>query len=260
MPDSLLFLHSLQTIPHHVSLSFHLNHVVEYRIFPRSSGQGEIPDRRLKSASSGFGRQDACVTGSRTDAAKFLGWSGLVRDLFHVLKSREFKAALEISGNSRKYPDMSLLGCGGFATGEGLAAAISMGAGAVAMGTRFVASKESDFPQNFKDIVPPAQAEDTVLVTGTLGPIRLWKNKYSLSHGFMSKEERLAHEKTRTNQDVVDEAKPYLAIYEGEMENAAYLLGQSAGLVDRIENVKDIIETIVNDAEKCLRNAYKTVL
>ena len=75
----------------------------------------------------------------------------------------------------------------------------------------------------------------------------------------MSKEERLAYEKTRTNQDVVDEAKLYLAIYEGEMENAAYLLGQSAGLVDRIENVKDIIETIVNDAEKCLRNAYKTV-
>lgn len=159
----------------------------------------------------------------------------------------------------KKYPGMPLIGCGGFATGEGLAAAISMGAGAVAMGTRFVASKESDFPQNFKDIIPPAQAEDTVLVTGTLGPIRLWKNKYSLSHGFMSKEERLTYEKTRTNQNVVEEAKPYLAIYEGEMENAAYLLGQSAGLVDRIENVKAIIERIVNDAEKCLRNAYKTV-
>ncbi len=159
----------------------------------------------------------------------------------------------------KKYPDVPLIGCGGFATGEGLAAAISMGAGAVAMGTRFVASKESDFPQNFKDIVPPANAEDTVLVTGTFGPIRLWKNKYSLSHGFMSRDERIAYEKTRTNQDLVEEGKPYYAIFDGEMENAAYLLGQSAGLINRIEHVKDIVETIVKDAENCLRKAYTTV-
>ena len=159
----------------------------------------------------------------------------------------------------KKYPDVPLIGCGGFATGEGLAAAISMGAGAVAMGTRFVASKESDFPQNFKDIVPPASAEDTVLVTGVLGPIRLWKNKYSLSHGFMSRDERIAYEKTRTNQDYVEESKPYLAIYDGEMENAAYLLGQSAGLINRIEHVKDIVETIVKDSENCLRKENTTV-
>ncbi len=159
----------------------------------------------------------------------------------------------------KKYPDVPLIGCGGFATGEGLAAAISMGAGAVAMGTRFIASHEADFPQNFKDIIPPANAEDTVLVTGTLGPIRLWKNKYSLSHGFMSKEERLAFEKTRTNQDIVNEGKPYWAIYDGEMEDAAYLLGQSTGLVDGIEHVKDIIETIAKNAENCLRKAYTTV-
>jgi hypothetical protein len=58
----------------------------------------------------------------------------------------------------------------------------------------------------------------------------------------MTREERISYEKTRTNQDYLVKEKPYLAIYDGEMENAAYLLGQSTGLIDRIEIVKDIVE------------------
>jgi len=75
----------------------------------------------------------------------------------------------------------------------------------------------------------------------------------------MTREERIAYEKTRTNQDCLVEGKPYLAIYDGEMENAAYLLGQSTGLIDRIESVKDIVEIIMKYAEKCLLKAYTTV-
>ena len=83
----------------------------------------------------------------------------------------------------QKYPNFPVIACGGFATGEGLAAALAMGAGAVAMGSRFIASKESEFDENYKGVVPPAKAQDTIVVTGALGPIRLWKNEYSLHHG-----------------------------------------------------------------------------
>ena len=97
----------------------------------------------------------------------------------------------------QKYPDIPKIACGGFATGEGLAAALSLGAGAIAMGSRFIASKECEFHTKYKNVIPPAKAQDTVLVTGILGPIRLWKNDYSLrSHtGLVAdKEEKLTKE------------------------------------------------------------------
>lgn len=160
----------------------------------------------------------------------------------------------------QKHPDVPVIGCGGYATGEGLAFALSMGAGAIAMGSRFIASKESDYPDHYKELIVPSTAGDTIVVTGTLGPIRLWKNKYSLTHGLVAnKDQKMALEEATTMEKAMKEGRAYLAIYDGEMDNAAYLLGQNAGLISRIDNIKDIIETIIKDAEKCLKNAYATI-
>ncbi len=156
----------------------------------------------------------------------------------------------------QKHPDMPIIACGGFATGEGLAAALSMGAGAIAMGSRFIASKESEFHPDYKDIVPPARAQDTVLVTGFLGPIRLWKNKYAAHHGLVaSKEEKMAEEQGLTLQQILEEGKYYEMIYDGNMDDGAVLLGQSIGIMKSIRSVSEIINTIVSDAEKCLKHA-----
>jgi NAD(P)H-dependent flavin oxidoreductase YrpB (nitropropane dioxygenase family) len=157
----------------------------------------------------------------------------------------------------QKYPDFPVIACGGFATGEGLAAALAMGAGAVAMGSRFIASNESEFSQEYKNVVPPAKAQDTVLVTGALGPIRLWKNEYSLHHGLVAdKEQKMAEEAEMTPEDIIKEGKAYEAAYKGDVHSGAVLLGQSIGVIPSLESVKKIIDDIVGDAEKRLKNAY----
>ncbi|MHA2094045.1 MAG: NAD(P)H-dependent flavin oxidoreductase [Promethearchaeota archaeon] len=156
----------------------------------------------------------------------------------------------------QKFPDFPVVACGGFATGEGLAAALAMGAGAVAMGSRFIASNESEFSSEYKGIVPPAKAQDTLLVTGSLGPIRLWKNEYSLHHGLVAdKEAKIAQEQAMSQAELVEEMKAYEAAYKGDITGAV-LLGQSIGLIDSLKNTKNIVEEIVSDAEKRLRNAY----
>ncbi|MHA1274614.1 MAG: NAD(P)H-dependent flavin oxidoreductase [Promethearchaeota archaeon] len=155
----------------------------------------------------------------------------------------------------KKYPDYPLVACGGFATGEGLAAALAIGADAIAMGSRFIASKESEFHENYKNIVPPAKAEDTILVTGFLGPIRLWKNNYSLHHGLVAnKEEKIAQESAMDLDALMEDQKHYEMIYEGNIEEGAVLLGQSIGIIDSIKSVKEIIENIVSDAEKRIKS------
>ena len=47
--------------------------------------------------------------------------------------------------------------------------------------------------------------------------------------------------------------------YHGDIDNGIILLGQSCGLVEEIESVSDIINSIVSSAEKCLRTAYYMV-
>ncbi|MCJ7649757.1 MAG: nitronate monooxygenase family protein [Candidatus Lokiarchaeota archaeon] len=160
----------------------------------------------------------------------------------------------------KNFPDAPLIACGGFATGEGLAAALAMGAGGIAMGSRFIASKESEFHENYKNIVPPAKAQDTIYVTGVLGPIRLWKNNYSLHHGVVSsKDEKLAEETMLTPERALEDQKHYEMVYGGDITDGAVLLGQSIGIINSIETVRDILDDIIKGAEKNLANAAKFI-
>ena len=159
------------------------------------------------------------------------------------------------------FPDTPMIACGGFASGDGLASALAMGAGAIAMGSRFIASKESEFHDNYKNIIPPAKAQDTMWVTGVLGPIRLWKNNYSLHHGVVSsKEEKMALEAQLTPEIALEDQKNYEMTYDGNIEDGAVLLGQSIGVINSIDNVKDIIEEIVKGAEKRLREVTANII
>ena len=160
-----------------------------------------------------------------------------------------------------KYPDIPTVACGGFASGEGLAAALAMGAGAVAMGSRFIASNESEFHEKYKDIVPPAKAGDTALVTGFAGPIRLWKNKYTTSHSLVrNKSEKMTEEQDVTIEELIEMGKNYgTAVQNGNIVTGAVPLGQSIGVINSIEKVSDIIESFVKSAENYIKNAVNSI-
>ena len=159
-----------------------------------------------------------------------------------------------------KYPDIPTIACGGFASGEGLAAALAMGAGAVVMGSRFIASKESEFHEKYKDIIPPAKAGDTMLVTGFAGPIRLWKNKYTASHNLIrDKSEKMAKEQGVTIEELIEMGKNYETVHNGNIVNGAVPLGQSIGIINGIEKVSDIIESMVKRAENYIKSAVNSI-
>ena len=161
---------------------------------------------------------------------------------------------------AQKYPDIPIIACGGFAKGHGLAAALSMGAGAIAMGSRFIASKDSEFHDNYKNIVPPAKAQDTIMVTGMFGPIRLWRNKYALQQSLVAnKEEKKALEAKMDPEELLKKLKNGELAYLGDIENGSILLGQSIGIINSIESVSDIIDNIMKDAEKSIKNASSLV-
>ncbi len=155
---------------------------------------------------------------------------------------------------NKYFPNLPKIACGGFATGESLVAALSLGAGAVAMGSRFIASKESEFHDDYKSLIPPGSPQDTGLYTGAFGPIRLYKNKYALSHPApSSKEEMIAYEESMSPEQRAKDLGAYDRVYSGDMETGAVLLGQSIGIIDSIDGVNEIIERIMKDAENTIR-------
>jgi NAD(P)H-dependent flavin oxidoreductase YrpB (nitropropane dioxygenase family) len=162
---------------------------------------------------------------------------------------------------TQKYPDIPIAACGGYANGQALAAVLAMGAGAMVMGSRFIASKESEFHQAIKDIIPPAKAQDTVLVTGGFGPIRLWKNKYSLTRDLVSsKEEKMAQEAQTSTEELVEQSRKYELAYRGNVNDGAVLVGQSIGIINEVKNVPDIIDDIVKTAEHRIKTVFADLI
>lgn len=162
---------------------------------------------------------------------------------------------------ARKYPEKLLVTCGGYASPEGVAAGLAMGADAVAMGTRFIASNQSEFHENYKALIPPATARDTILTTGGFGPIRLLKNKYALHHGeVISKREKINQEQDFTMEEYLEDLHHYEIVYtEGDVEDGAIPVGQTAGLIDDIRDVDDIITSFTKEAEKLLKKACSRI-
>ena len=71
---------------------------------------------------------------------------------------------------ARQTMPVPFIASGGFADGQGLAAALNLGAEGINMGTRFMCTVEAPIHQNIKQSIVDAQETDTQLV------LRRWKN------------------------------------------------------------------------------------
>lgn len=82
---------------------------------------------------------------------------------------------------ARQELKVPFIASGGFADGQGLAAALSLGAEGINMGTRFMCTVEAPIHHNIKEAIVKAQETDTALVLRRWkNTTRLFKNKVSL--------------------------------------------------------------------------------
>ncbi len=85
-----------------------------------------------------------------------------------------------------------VIAAGGIADFRGFAAALCLGASGIQMGTRFIATKECNVHQNWKNMIIKASDRDTVVTGRPTGhPVRVLKNK--LSKQFLELEEKCAN-------------------------------------------------------------------
>ena len=160
--------------------------------------------------------------------------------------------------------DTLVVGAGGFSDGKTLAAALVMGADGAQMGTRFLATQESDFHQIWKEEVVAAGDRATLVARGFVGPARWLKTPRSIEHAantlkkspgvFLGTPDDLSTMDMSLIQYEIESIK---ATFEGDREKAMMAAGEVAQRINDMPKVNDMVQEIVKEAETILRNVPK---
>lgn len=148
-----------------------------------------------------------------------------------------------------------VIAAGGIADGRGVAAAFMLGAVGVQLGTRFLVAKECNVHQNYKNKVLKAGDISTIVTGKRLGhPVRSIKTPFSRAY---AKAEYSDISDDNLEKMAVGALR--LAAVNGDEKNGCFLAGQIAGMVNKEQCAKEIIEEICTDAEKILKGASQWV-
>lgn len=149
-------------------------------------------------------------------------------------KNPEEVSTLVLLQAIREKTELPLIAAGGIVDGRGMAAAFALGAEAIQMGTRFVASAESPVHEHYKQAILDASTTGTWMLNTRSSPcIRALKAPFTQS----------LHETGLMGPDAF---KGIQSVYfKGDMNAAPALAGQSAGLVHEVMTASQIISQTV---------------
>lgn len=155
--------------------------------------------------------------------------------------------------------DLPIIASGGFANGRGLAAAIALGADAINMGTRFVATYEAPVHENVKQQIVANTERDTVLV------FRKFRNTARVARNAVSEEiVEIERREGSTFEDIAALASGARGrqnvLAEGDMDGGLWWAGQSQGLIAEVASCREVVESIVAEAEEIIYRRMSTVL
>ena len=148
--------------------------------------------------------------------------------------------------NAVKIP---VIAAGGIATGRQMLAAMVLGASAVQVGSRFVASHEASSHINFKHAVIAAGEGDTILTLKQLTPVRLIKNTFYQQ----VQQAEMNCMPVKELEILLGRARAKKGMYEGDLEHGELEIGQVSSLIKEIKPAAEIVQEIWDEYNRLLR-------
>ncbi|KAB2578203.1 2-nitropropane dioxygenase NPD [Lasiodiplodia theobromae] len=155
---------------------------------------------------------------------------------------------------ARQSLEVPFIASGGFADGQGLAAALALGAEGINMGTRFMCTIEAPIHNNIKEAIVQAQETDTQLV------MRRWKNTTRLFKNQVSND--AARIEKESKEGKFEEIGPYVSgkrgrqvFINGDKDFGVWTAGQVIGLIQDIPSCAELISRIEREAVDTLSKA-----
>lgn len=141
---------------------------------------------------------------------------------------------------------------GGFADGQGLAAALALGAEGINMGTRFMCTVEAPIHMNIKKAIVEATEDDTELV------LRRWRNTSRLFKNKVVEEAVKIERESSTGkfeevQPLVSGQRGRQVFLNGDKDFGVWTAGQVIGLIHDIPTCKELVDRIEEEALKTLQ-------
>jgi NAD(P)H-dependent flavin oxidoreductase YrpB (nitropropane dioxygenase family) len=155
--------------------------------------------------------------------------------------------------------NIPVIASGGMATGASLVAALALGACAVNMGTRFVATTEAPVHENVKKQIVENDERDTLVV------FRRFHNSARVARNSISEEiARISEGPGATFADIAHLASGArgreAVLGRGDMEDGMWWAGQTQGLIHEVDSVQNVVDTIMAEAENLIANLLPGVL
>lgn len=142
--------------------------------------------------------------------------------------------------------NIPVIAAGGVSDGRGILAALSLGAEAVQIGTRFAVTIESSAHQIYKERVVQASDNDTILAFKKIGLVRMLKNEFA-SKALVAEANGWGEEKLR---ELLGKKREMLGIFNGNEKEGELEAGQSSGLIKEILPVKSLINKLLREIEQ----------
>lgn len=145
--------------------------------------------------------------------------------------------------------NIPLIAAGGIGSGRGMLAAMNLGADAVQIGSRFVASNESSAHDNFKEVVVDSKEGDTLLTLKEITPVRLVKNAF-----FEQLQE--AYQRCATPEElkeILGRGRAKKGMFQGDLEEGELEIGQISGLIHKVKPAAAIVTEILTEFQTALK-------
>ena len=150
----------------------------------------------------------------------------------------------------KKSITVPLIAAGGIGSGEAMLASMALGAQAVQVGSRFVATPEASSHPKFKEEIIKAKQGSTVLTLKELTPVRLIKNQFyekiiSLYENGSSIEEL---------RKALGRGRAKRGMFEGDLVEGELEIGQVSAQIEKIIPASEIIEEFIIAYNNSLNN------
>ena len=147
--------------------------------------------------------------------------------------------------------NIPVIAAGGIADGRGIAAAFMLGAEAVQIGTRFVVAKESIVHENYKQRIIKAKDIDSTVTGRSHGhPVRCLRNQMTREYNKLESEGKSFEELEYLTLGTLRKA-----VQEGDVTHGTVMAGQIAGMIDKEQTCKEMIDEMMAQADALLKGA-----
>ncbi|MFX0108053.1 MAG: NAD(P)H-dependent flavin oxidoreductase [Candidatus Hodarchaeota archaeon] len=150
-----------------------------------------------------------------------------------------------------------VVAAGGFCDGNTLAAALCLGAKGIQMGTRFIATKESDFEPIWKQAIIEREERQTLVGRGLFGPMRFVRNQRAeriVEQTLKDVPRFYLGEPLDSNEAILKlERDGFDDLIDAKQDTALMFGGEVVGRIDNLPTVQALIDEIIADTIRAIQ-------